>query len=229
MQRLDAVQRRALRLVATEDDQQPSSPVTFLEHLRDVSALVVCHKAQTDGFFVEAGAADGELLSNTLFLERRLGWRGLLVEAFPGTYNELLFKRRKAYSLQAALSPTNVSKIVNFKTGGTKGVIGRIVANSAFGVTVEAFPLYAILQALNVTVIDFLSLDVEGFELKVLKTVPWDKIKVRLMTVEWLHIPGGFKPLKDFMTSKGYRLIRATGLDAWFGLPELLDKPTKKY
>ncbi len=49
MQKLDAVQRRALRLVATEDDQQPPSPVTSLDHRRDVSQLVVCHKAQVQG------------------------------------------------------------------------------------------------------------------------------------------------------------------------------------
>jgi len=46
MQRLDAVQRRALRLVATDEDQQHPAPVTSLEHRRDVSALVVCHKTQ---------------------------------------------------------------------------------------------------------------------------------------------------------------------------------------
>ena len=47
MQRLDAVQRRALRLVATEEEQQQHpAPVTSLEHRRDVSALVVCHKSQ---------------------------------------------------------------------------------------------------------------------------------------------------------------------------------------
>ena len=46
MQRLDAVQRRALRLVATDEDQQHQAQVTSLEHRRDVSALVVCHKAQ---------------------------------------------------------------------------------------------------------------------------------------------------------------------------------------
>ena len=49
MQRLDAVQRRALRLVATDEDQQQPATVTSLEHRRDVSALVVCHKTQVQG------------------------------------------------------------------------------------------------------------------------------------------------------------------------------------
>jgi hypothetical protein len=30
------------------------------------------------GFFVEAGAHDGVDISNTLYLEKKLGWRGLL-------------------------------------------------------------------------------------------------------------------------------------------------------
>ncbi|KAG0711533.1 hypothetical protein GWK47_020438 [Chionoecetes opilio] len=46
LQRLDAVQRCALRLVGLEEDQQSCPGVTSLEHRRDVSALVVCHKAQ---------------------------------------------------------------------------------------------------------------------------------------------------------------------------------------
>ena len=49
MQRLDAVQQRALRLVATDEDQQQPATVTSLKHSRDVSALVVCHKAQVQG------------------------------------------------------------------------------------------------------------------------------------------------------------------------------------
>lgn len=49
MQRLDAVQRRALRLVepqGQQDNRQQPVPITSLEHRRDVAALVVCHKAQ---------------------------------------------------------------------------------------------------------------------------------------------------------------------------------------
>ena len=46
MQRLDAVQRRALRLAGTSDT---TANVTSLEHRRDVSAVVVCHKAQIQG------------------------------------------------------------------------------------------------------------------------------------------------------------------------------------
>lgn len=50
-------------------------------------------------------------------------------------------------------------------------------------VNVQCFPLYTYLLALNVTVIDYFSLDVEGSELNVLKTIPFDKIDIRVSSV----------------------------------------------
>ncbi|XP_066939315.1 uncharacterized protein [Macrobrachium rosenbergii] len=58
------------------------------------------------GFFVEAGALDGEFISNTLYLEKELGWRGLLVEPDPETYKLLRQKHRNAFTINAALSTT---------------------------------------------------------------------------------------------------------------------------
>ncbi len=40
-------------------------------------------KDKRDGFFIECGALDGETRSNTLILERQLGWEGVLIEADP--------------------------------------------------------------------------------------------------------------------------------------------------
>ena len=47
--------------------------------------------------------------------------------------------------------------------------------------SVQCFPLYSILLAVNRTVIDFISLDVEGHEFRILKTVPWHKIDVKVL------------------------------------------------
>ena len=48
---------------------------------------------QTGGFFVECGALDGELRSNTLTLERDYGWRGVLIEADPENLLEVVYER----------------------------------------------------------------------------------------------------------------------------------------
>jgi hypothetical protein len=52
-------------------------------------------QGRKDGFFLEAGALDGQLFSNSLLFEMLLGWRGLLVEAVPSEYSKLRDKHRK--------------------------------------------------------------------------------------------------------------------------------------
>ena len=46
------------------------------------------------GFFIEAGAADGEWFSNTLYFERHHGWTGLLVEPNPDLLSDLVKTHR---------------------------------------------------------------------------------------------------------------------------------------
>ena len=62
-------------------------------------------KWQKRGFFVEAGANDGERASNTLWMEEKMGWTGLLIEPDPYFYTQILGKSRKSWSINACLSP----------------------------------------------------------------------------------------------------------------------------
>ena len=45
---------------------------------------------------------------------------------------------------------------------------------------IQCFPLYSILLAVNRTSVDFISLDVEGHEFRILKTLPWHKIDAKV-------------------------------------------------
>ena len=47
-------------------------------------------------------------------------------------------------------------------------------------VSVQCFPFYSILLAVNQTRVDFFSLDIEGHELHVLKTIPWHKVDIKV-------------------------------------------------
>ena len=66
------------------------------------------------GFFVEAGAYDGESISNTLFLEITRNWTGLLVEANPDSYTTLLPRNRNSSSIETCLSRNTSPEVVNF-------------------------------------------------------------------------------------------------------------------
>ena len=70
-------------------------------------------------------------------------------------------------------------------------------ANGAY-----CFPVESLLAALNQTVVDFLSLDVEGVELDILKTIPFDRLNFRVMAVEYIH--GNKTQYKEFMSKRGF-------------------------
>ncbi len=65
------------------------------------------------------------------------------------------------------------------------------------------FPLESILAALNRTHVDYFSLDVEGKEVEILKTVPFDRIQIDTLSVEYAH-GAGKESYTTFMESKGY-------------------------
>jgi hypothetical protein len=72
---------------------------------------VYCTVAQQEnGFFVECGALDGELRSNTLFMERNLGWEGVLIEADPKNFLKVQEKNRRAWTVPACLSTSSSPK-----------------------------------------------------------------------------------------------------------------------
>lgn len=70
------------------------------EHLREL------FQDQEGGFFVEAGALDGVYLSNTLWLERNLGWTGLFIEPDEESFKALRFRHRRAWISNTCLSST---------------------------------------------------------------------------------------------------------------------------
>src|SRR3954454_19731642 len=64
-----------------------------------------------DGYFVEAGANDGYAQSNTYYLERFHGWRGLLVEPIPSLAAEARRNRPDASVVECALtSPSTAGR-----------------------------------------------------------------------------------------------------------------------
>ncbi|EFX71992.1 hypothetical protein DAPPUDRAFT_326665 [Daphnia pulex] len=55
----------------------------------------------------------------------------------------------------------------------------------------QCFPIYSLLLAIGQTAVDYFSLDVEGSEYKILNTIPWHKVDIKTLTVEWDHTPEG--------------------------------------
>ena len=69
---------------------------------------------------------------------------------------------------------------------------------------IQCFPFYSILLATGRTRVDLFSLDIEGDELAVLKTIPWNKVDIKVVIVEYNFKQDIKKALVDYMSSKGY-------------------------
>lgn len=126
--------------------------------------------------YIEAGANDGVFQSRTLKYKGQEGWKGILVEPDPRCHDDLLRNRFDAHTsiFNVALVPdTHAEDFIRFNqhhASAMNAVEGCETRGEKFQDTieVEAMPLSRILKALNVTVVDELYLDVEGFEAQVL-------------------------------------------------------------
>ena len=65
-------------------------------------------------------------------------------------------------------------------SGKVTGWAQKEVESNAKVSTVVCLPLYTILLAVGNPIVDFFSLDVEGVELDVLKTIPWDLVHIKV-------------------------------------------------
>ena len=72
---------------------------------------------------------------------------------------------------------------------------------------IQCLPMYSLLKALNQTRVDYFSLDVEGVELDVLQTIPWEQVDIQVMTVEFVHLRQGRAALKKYVESLGYETV----------------------
>lgn len=149
------------------------------------------------GFFVEAGANDGFAQSNTYWLERFRGWRGILVEPVPELAHEAELSRPGTPVLQAALVPADrdrTSVKMNFGDLMSSLAEARDISypklGAAFGlrdsyeVEVPARSLSSILDELGAPEVDLLSLDVEGYEANALEGLDLDRHAPRFILVE---------------------------------------------
>lgn len=164
----------------------------------------------------ELGAADGEFLSNTMFLEE-LGWDVLCIEANP-FYAEELFTNRKKALICGVGNMAGLCEFHQYETeaalwasgSGLKPKGGFFPVRPPFMVPV--LPLSRILHNYKMVDLDFLSLDVEGREIDVLKSLNAVRPKTILVEIVEDHAMETHKQL----TTMGYTLIDATGQDAFY-------------
>lgn len=153
---------------------------------------ILSHYLPNTGFFIEAGASDGMIASNTFYLEKIKGWTGLLIEPNPNEYKKCVACRLKSLVFPYALVPSDFTashiqlSIPNDISMASIDLTGSDNRDRNQIIEVPARTLTSILDEVGVPTIDFFSLDVEGFELSVLKGLDFHRYRPTALLVECL-------------------------------------------
>lgn len=181
------------------------------------------------GFFVEAGANDGHRQSNTYFLERFRGWRGLLVEPIPELYERCARERPRSQCVNCALvDHTQAESTITLRYDDLGShVLGEYERgdvpgstcwgwDQAYDVTVKTRTLDCLLDEMHAPQIDFLSLDVEGYEEVVLAGLDLDLHLPRLILIEAFHPEQRLERLEPIFARRYELIARPTPKDLLF-------------
>ena len=147
----------------------------FVSHILPFMPL----SRDTPPVFLELGGFDGWSESNTHFLEGCLGWKGLMIEGNPTFFKRLQRNRPNVVKISSAIC--NETAIVTFQGKNAKAHVADD------GIDVPCAPLQSFLDMLDVQHISFFSLDVEGYELHVLKSIDWRKASIAALVLEELR------------------------------------------
>jgi FkbM family methyltransferase len=177
---------------------------------------------QRNGFFLDVGAHDGVTISNTYILENRYDWRGICIEANPDTF-ELLKRNRRCQCVNVCLDQAE-GEVAFTKRGVWGGIISSETDNKPGSpenvIVVPTTTLSNLLGRLSAPKkIDYLSIDVEGAEDRVLKEFPFSDYHISCITIERPS-----RTLRTILEANGFTLIKEIpGLDCFYLHNDMLD------
>lgn len=173
-----------------------------------------------DGFYIDVGAHHPKRFSNTYFFYRR-GWRGINIDAMPGSMNSFNRMRPRDINIELGIGSQNGALEYHlFNEPALNGFAKQLArsrhrADTPYKIidtkTMEIRPLSQVLDEHLPAdqVIDFMSVDVEGLDLDVLRSNNWARYRPRYVLAEILDsslYEIQKHEVAEFMSSVGYRI-----------------------
>jgi len=182
------------------------------------------------GFWVDVGAHHPQRFSNTYLFSLK-GWTGINIDALPGSM--AIFKKMRPNDINLEIPIFNERKKLTYFQFNEPALNGfseelSLERNGIGGaeiikrVEMEGFPLKDILAEhlpKDQNTIDFLSVDVEGYDLPVLESNNWNTYRPKVVLVELLN--RSMEKLKSdpvvlFLEKKNYQLFAKACQTAFF-------------
>lgn len=198
-------------------------------------------KGLRDGVYVDVGAHDGTTLSNTRFFDDTLNWTGICVEPMDNVFEELVKNRPRAkcvnacaYDRECDVDFFNIAESVptsemlsgiceTYYPKHLDRIHSEIASNGGRGqvVSKKAVTVQSLLDEHNITRVDYLSIDTEGSEQKVLDGIDWARAEIAIIDVE-NNYPEIFGATHQFLLDRGYKHHAKLCIDELYIRPDLL-------
>ncbi len=180
-------------------------------------------QGKTGGVFADIGGYDGTSGSNTLFFEQMRGWTGLLAEPVPAQLAKAR-RARKCLCLDCAVAAeagtasfivvaegyTQMSGLAQTYEPGLLAQVRQDPRHKEEQLTVQTRTLSDLLTETGFPHPDFVSLDIEGGEIAVLESFPFDRHDISAWSIE----NNTASPrIPQIMRDRGYDLVEFCGPD----------------
>lgn len=198
----------------------------FSQYGQDKWVVETLLPGKRKGVFVDIGANDGVTFSNTLYLERELGWTGIAVEPIPKVFAKLA-ANRTCQVVEGCVGDPPGKRKFRVVTGYAEMLSGlsneydprhedrvRREVSEKGGeiqeIEVECFDFNALLSGHGITTCDYLTIDVEGGEWSIIKSIDFKRFDIRIIGVE-----NNYRDtrVRDFLAQTGYKLHSVVGDD----------------
>jgi FkbM family methyltransferase len=176
-------------------------------------------EGQKQGFYVDVGAHHPHRFSNTFWFYRR-GWRGINIDAMPGSMELFHLHRPEDINLELAISDQPEMTYFIFNDTALNGLCAEVAERrdgkrGNFIVERLAVTTRTLEQIFDEHVpsdrrIDFLTIDVEGHDLDVLRSNDWSRFRPRMVLAEDLEK----LPLDELSHSRLCKFMREIGYRA---------------
>jgi FkbM family methyltransferase len=181
---------------------------------------------KSTGVYVEIGCLDGIEFSNTYYFEKK-GWKGLCIEAHNDFITALNKNRPQAKIVHCAVGEKDIEEVTFYanKIGSLstldKGEESRWKEHYKdffFGFEeqkVKMRTLNSIFADTGTTDIDFISLDIEGYEVQALTGIDLKKYRPRLFIIEYKDEDHKGK-VDEILLTAGYYFLSVIGCNLFY-------------
>lgn len=177
-------------------------------------------KGYKNGFYVDVGAHDGVSINNTLYFEKMHNWNGINIEPIKSVFDNLIINRPTNVNYNCAVCNNDGETEFICNKGYSEMISGirhtfdprhlqRLkreiiqMGSTTELIKVQTKKLETIFDENNVEHIHYLSIDVEGAEFEVIKSINFDKVFIDVIGFE-NNFDDVSVPILAYLESKNY-------------------------